>query len=198
MEGIRLFGERRSLHLASDNPASFNERKPMRKTLRSLADAREELVPIEQEFTQLQKRIEAVRDCVADSLVRLFGAERPALAGLQEEAFIERVAERVVARLSASPKPEAQGDKRYVRDVEAAKYLGVSAATLRSWRSKRSPSGPPVTRMGRMVLYSVRGWSNSWSSEPLRGGKGTAGFNAWMEVEGSCGFIRRNLLTLRL
>jgi hypothetical protein len=32
-------------------------------------------------------------------------------------------------------------------DVEAAKYLGVSAAMLRSWRSKRSPSGPPVMRV---------------------------------------------------
>jgi hypothetical protein len=64
-----------------------------------LTDAREELVQIEREFTQLQKRIEAVRDVVADSLVRLFGEERPAFAGLQEEAFIERVANRVVARL---------------------------------------------------------------------------------------------------
>jgi hypothetical protein len=72
----------------------------MRRTPRSLADAREELVLIQEEFTQVQKRIETVRDCVvADSLVRLFGEERPALAGLQEEAFMERVAERVVARL---------------------------------------------------------------------------------------------------
>ena len=113
----------------------------MRRTPRSLTDARKELAQLQEEFTRLQNRIEAVRDSVADSLVRLFGEERPAFAGLQEEAFIERVAERVVARLSASPKPQAQRDKRYVRDVEAAKYLGVSAATLRSWRSKRSPSG---------------------------------------------------------
>ena len=104
----------------------------MRRTPRSLTDARKELAQLQEEFTRLQNRIEAVRDSVADSLVRLFGEERPAFAGLQEEAFIERVAERVVARLSASPKPQAQRDKRYVRDVEAAKYLGVSAATLRS------------------------------------------------------------------
>jgi hypothetical protein len=49
----------------------------MRKTSRSLADAREELVQIEKEFTRLQKRIEAVGDCVTDSLVRLFGEGRP-------------------------------------------------------------------------------------------------------------------------
>jgi predicted DNA-binding transcriptional regulator AlpA len=62
----------------------------------------------------------------------------------------------VVARLGTAPKPHAQGEKRYVREKEAAKYLGVSAATLRSWKSKRSPSGPPVTRMGKMVMYSVK------------------------------------------
>ena len=45
----------------------------MRRPPRNLTDAREELVQIEQEFTQLQKRIEAVRDSVLDSLVRLFG-----------------------------------------------------------------------------------------------------------------------------
>src|ERR1017187_2950095 len=157
MEGIRLSGERRSLRLASDYPALFNERKPMRRTPRSLVDAREELAQIEQEFTQLQKRIEAVQDSVANALVRLFGEERPAFAGLQEEAFIERVAGRVVDRLRFSPNPPAKGEKRYVRDVEAAAFLGVRVGTLRSWRSRGEPSGPPVTRMGRMVMYSMKG-----------------------------------------
>ena len=36
----------------------------MRRTFRSLADAQEELVQIQEEFTQLQKRIEAVLGCV--------------------------------------------------------------------------------------------------------------------------------------
>ena len=71
----------------------------MRRTPRNLTDVREELVEIQQEFVCFQKRIGAVRDCVTDSLTRIFGEERPALAGLQEEAFMERVAERVVARL---------------------------------------------------------------------------------------------------
>lgn len=69
---------------------------------------------------------------MSDSLVRLFGEERPAFAGLQEEAFIERVANRVVARLGTSPKSKALGETRYVRDVEAAEFLGVSVWTLRS------------------------------------------------------------------
>ena len=91
MEGIRLSGERRCLRLASDNPASFNERNRMRRTPRSLADPREELVQIEQEFVRLQKRIEAVRDCVTDSLVS-FGrtlSRRPILLRHQEATELQ-------------------------------------------------------------------------------------------------------------
>ena len=64
----------------------------MRRTPRSLEDAHEELAQIQREFAQLQKRIEDVRDSVAESLVRWFGEERPALAGLHEEELIERIA----------------------------------------------------------------------------------------------------------
>jgi hypothetical protein len=48
----------------------------MRGTPRNLSDAREELVQIQEEFTRLQKRIEAVRECVTDSLVS-FGRTLP-------------------------------------------------------------------------------------------------------------------------
>lgn len=129
----------------------------MRRTPRSLADARDELVQIEEELTRLQKRIEAVRDSVADSLVRLFGEQRPAFTGLREEELIEKIAGRVVARLGTTPKPQALGEQRYVRDKAAAAFLGVSVATLRSWRSRGEPCGPPVTRTGRMVMYSMKG-----------------------------------------
>jgi DNA-binding transcriptional MerR regulator len=141
----------------------------MRRTPRTLTDAREELAQIEQEFTQLQKRIEVVQDSVANALVRLFGEERPGFTGLQEEAFMDRIAERVVARLGTTPKSQAQGDKRYVRDVEAAKFLGVSAATLRSWRSRGEPSGPPVTRMSKMVMYSVKGLEQYMEERTVEG-----------------------------
>jgi hypothetical protein len=57
---------------------------------------------------------------VADFLSRLFGEGRPALAGLQEEVFIERGAGRVVARLSNASKSHAHGKSRYVREKEAA------------------------------------------------------------------------------
>lgn len=123
---------------------------------RSFADARRVLLEIPQEFGRLQKRIDAVRDCVTSSLTHIFGEERPAMAALAEEELIERIAGSVVARLGTAPKSQAKGDQRHVRDVEAAAFLGVSVFTLRSWRNRGTPLGPPVTRIGKMVMYSVR------------------------------------------
>jgi hypothetical protein len=63
----------------------------MRRPPRSLADAREELVQIEQEFVRLQKRIETVRDSVADSLVS-FGrtlSRKPILTRHQEATELQ-------------------------------------------------------------------------------------------------------------
>ena len=71
----------------------------MRRTLRDLADARKELLEIQQEFVRLQKRIDTVRDCVMDSLTRIFGEERPAITALAEVEVIERIDGRAVARL---------------------------------------------------------------------------------------------------
>jgi hypothetical protein len=47
----------------------------MRRTLRDLADARRELLEVQQEFVRLQKRIDTVRGCVSDSLVHFFGEQ---------------------------------------------------------------------------------------------------------------------------
>src|ERR1035441_3389450 len=137
MEGIRLSGERRSLRVASLYPASFSERTFMRRTPRSLTDARKELAQLQEEFIRLQKRIETVRDSVADSLTRIFGEERPAIAALAEEEFIEKLAGRVVARLGALPAAEKQIGNRCIREKEAAAFLGVSVKTLRSWSGRR-------------------------------------------------------------
>jgi predicted DNA-binding transcriptional regulator AlpA len=59
-------------------------------------------------------------------------------------------------RLGTPPKPQAQVEKRYVRVKAAAACLGVTVSTLRSWRSRRPSSGPPVARINRMVMYSVK------------------------------------------
>jgi predicted DNA-binding transcriptional regulator AlpA len=63
----------------------------------------------------------------------------------------------VVARLGITPQSQLQGEKRYVREKEAAAFLGVSVFTLQSWRSRGEPCSPPVTRMGKMVMYSMKG-----------------------------------------
>ncbi|HWA95095.1 MAG TPA: helix-turn-helix domain-containing protein [Terracidiphilus sp.] len=128
----------------------------MRRTLRDLADARRELLEIQQEFIRLQKRIDAVRDCVTDSLTRIFGEERPAISALAEEEFIEKIADRVAARLGTQPAATRKMDNRYVREKEAATFLGVSVMTLRAWRSRVGRDHPPVTKVGGMVMYSKK------------------------------------------
>lgn len=127
----------------------------MRRTLRHLTDARRELFEIQQEFGRLQKRIDAVRDCVTDSLKRIFGEERPAFAALAEDEFIEKLAGRVTARLGTQPAAKRQMDNRYVREKEASTFLGISVFSLRSWRSKGSFDGPPWTKVSGMVMYSM-------------------------------------------
>jgi hypothetical protein len=84
-----------------------------------LADARKELLEIQQEFVRIEKRTDAVRDCVTDALTRIFGEERPAIAALAEEELIERIAGRVATRLGITPQSQLQGEKRYVREKEA-------------------------------------------------------------------------------
>src|ERR1017187_5236973 len=141
----------------------------MRTTPRRLADARKELLEIQQEFVRLQKRIDAVRGCVTDSLTRIFGEERPAIAALAEEELIERIAGRVAARLGALPAAKKQIDNRYVREKEAAAFLGVSVFSLRSWRSRGEPCSPPVTRMGKMVMYSMKGLEQFMEQRTVEG-----------------------------
>jgi hypothetical protein len=128
----------------------------MRNRLRDLADARRELLEIQQEFGRLQKRIDAIRDCVTDSLTRLFGDERPAVAALAEEEFIEKLAGRVAMRLTQPAATPKQISNRYVREKEAAVFLAVSVQTLRAWRSRVSGDRPPVTKVGSMVMYSKK------------------------------------------
>lgn len=124
---------------------------------------------IQEEFLRLQESIEAVQDSLANVLVRLFGEQRPAFTGLQEQEVIERIADRVVARLGTTPMLQAKGEQRYVRDVEAAAFLGVRVGTLRAWRSKSPHTGPPVTRMGKMVMYSMKGLEQYMEQRTVEG-----------------------------
>jgi hypothetical protein len=129
----------------------------MRRIQRNLTEVRHELADIEKEFTRLQRRVEDVRISVAESLLSIFGEERPAFAGLKEEELIERIAERVVARLGTPAIPQQRGETKHVSEKEAAAFLGVSVKTLRSWRSRPTNLEVPFAKVGRRVVYSVEG-----------------------------------------
>jgi hypothetical protein len=78
------------------------------------------------------------------------------MAALAEEEFIEKLAGRVASRVGAVPATKKDIGNRYVREKEAATFLGISVFSLRSWRSRGSGGGPSWTRVGGMVMYSVK------------------------------------------
>jgi len=75
---------------------------------------------------------------------------------LAEEELIERLVGRMAARLGSAPAANKQIDNRYVREKEAAAFLGVSVSTLQGWESRVTGGGPPVTKVGGMVMYSMK------------------------------------------
>ena len=73
----------------------------------------------------------------------------------QEDKLAMRIADEVSSRLAVATSESNRDRTRCVREREAAKYIGVTVSTLRSWRTKRSKNGPPYTRLGRMVMYPI-------------------------------------------
>ncbi len=126
----------------------------MPATFRNIERATKELAQLHGELLQLEMRVNSVCESLQKAITDLFGTDRQAFPALQEAALAARVAEVVVARLSVLAQvPTAR--KQYVREREAAEYIGVSVSALRSWRLRRSKAGPPFTRVGRMVMYSM-------------------------------------------
>jgi predicted DNA-binding transcriptional regulator AlpA len=126
----------------------------MPTTFRNIERAREELAHLHRELLQLERRVNSVRESLGKAIKELFGTDRQALPALQEAALAARVAEAVVSRLPV-PSHAPIARKQYVREREAADYMGVKVSTLRAWRLLRSKSGPPFTRVGRMVMYPM-------------------------------------------
>jgi hypothetical protein len=126
----------------------------MPTTFRNIERARQELAQLHGELLKLEKRVNSVHDSLRKAITELFGTDRQAFPALQEAALAARVAEAVVSRLPIqSPTPTVR--KQYIREREAAEYMGVKVATLRAWRLLRSKNGPPFTRVGRMVMYPM-------------------------------------------
>jgi hypothetical protein len=98
--------------------------------------------------------VNSLRESLGKAITELFGTDRQAFRALEEAALAARVAEAVVSRLSIpSRAPTVQ--KQYVREREAAAYMGISVATLRRWRTLGSNRGPAFARVGRMIMYSI-------------------------------------------
>ena len=58
--------------------------------------------------------------------------------------------------------------KRAVRDDEASQFLGVSAATLRAWRSQGR--GPRFAKLGRRVVYPIEALEEFLRKNLVEGG----------------------------
>lgn len=53
---------------------------------------------------------------------------------------------------------------------EAADYLRMNAHTLRVWRSRLRPGGPPFVKIGRRVRYraaSLAAWAAEHETQPV-------------------------------
>ncbi len=126
----------------------------MSAAFRNIERAKDELAQLHGELLQLENRVNSVRESLGKTITELFGTDRQAFPALQEAALAARVAEAVVSRLPIqTPTPRVR--KQYIREREAAEYMGVKVATLRAWRLLRSKNGPPFTRVGRMVMYPM-------------------------------------------
>jgi hypothetical protein len=90
----------------------------------------------------------SVRESLGNAITELFGT---GLAASQEALLAARIAEVVVSRLPL----QVSTVRQYVREREAAEYMGVKVAALRAWRLLRSKNGPPFTRVGRMVMHPM-------------------------------------------
>ena len=126
----------------------------MPTAFRNIEQAKEEVAQLHGEIRQLEKRVDTLRESLGKTITELFGSDRPAFPALQDAALAAKIAELVVSRLP-TPSQSATARKQYVREREAAEYMGVKVSTLRAWRLLRSKNGPPFTRVGRMVMYSM-------------------------------------------
>jgi predicted DNA-binding transcriptional regulator AlpA len=105
------------------------------------------------DLLQIEKQIGIVREFLRTTETN-FREHSQSLAQ-REDMLVARIVDAVSSMPAAVLRHVNDERKRYVREKEAAQYMGVSVSALRSWRIKRSNNGPPYTRLGRMVLYRV-------------------------------------------
>ena|ERR1700686_4466724 len=73
----------------------------------------------------------------------------------REDRLVTRI-EEVLARIAGAGSDSWRDRMRYAREGEAAKYIGVSVSTLRSWRTKRSKNGLPTRGLDAWSCIRLR------------------------------------------
>jgi predicted DNA-binding transcriptional regulator AlpA len=108
------------------------------------------------DLLQIERQIQALRESIQVAETELLRTNDQSLTS-REDLLVVRIVDGVVSRLATKSKDANYERTQYLREKEAARYLGVSVSALRSWRTKRSNNGPPYAHLGRMVLYPVCG-----------------------------------------
>ena len=119
---------------------------------REVERAKAELIQLSDACAHLEKRIRTLHDLLRAATSELFGVQQQ--VGMPEATLAARIAEAVVSQMTnAQRNPGIR--KTYVREREAAEYMGIRVTTLRARRVRRSETGPPFVRLGRMILYPL-------------------------------------------
>jgi DNA-binding transcriptional regulator YiaG len=112
------------------------------------------LVRFHKELCTIETQVRNLRESVQFVIEATTGPKITVLSPQEERQMAIRIAESVVSSLQGAMTSALRRD-RFLREREVAEYMGINVATLRAWRLRRSKIGPPFTRLGRMILYSV-------------------------------------------
>jgi len=124
------------------------------QSVQTFEKAKNELGYLRSELVEFEKRVKDLRESIHRIEWELLTHIGPSPA-FQEDRLSAKIADEVSSRLAVATNDSTGDRARFVREREAAKYIGVTVSTLRSWRSKRSKNGPPYTRLGRLVMYPI-------------------------------------------
>ena len=122
------------------------------QSVQTFEKAKSDVARLRIELVELEKRIKDLRELLHSTELEFLcrSSQSPVF---QEERLVASITD--VLSKFANAKDSSYERTRYVREGEAAKYIGVTVSTLRSWRTKRSKNSPPYIRLGRMVMYPV-------------------------------------------
>ncbi len=123
------------------------------QSLEGLEKASRELNCLRTEFGEFEKRVKGLWESVHRivEIPHAYGANHL----LFKRTGSPQGSDEVSSRLAIATNDSSRERTRYVREREAAKYIGVSVSALRRWRTDWSRNGPPFTRLVRLVMYPI-------------------------------------------